>query len=163
MAFDLFSVHEPGAHWPDEPAPIALPNGEDDEYGPSESCAANSPETLLGLGVAFIGKDVDRAGKYTLNLGPRNTLFLAMRDVSLIPFESGEQPIHDLPTRLCRQMQFNLALRGTNCPPHRPVDIIDSGNWLRANSEPIPPTPRMRAFSLADCLAPNPVPRRDVG
>jgi hypothetical protein len=95
MAFDLFSVHEPGAHWPDEPAPIALPNGEDDEYGPSESGAADGPETLLGLGVAFIRKDVDPAGKYTLNLSPRNTVFLA--NVSLIPFESGEQPIHDLP------------------------------------------------------------------
>jgi hypothetical protein len=28
MALDLLSVHEPGAHWPDEAAPVALPDGE---------------------------------------------------------------------------------------------------------------------------------------
>jgi hypothetical protein len=59
MALDLLSVHVSGAHWPDEETPIALPDGEDDEYRPSESGAANGSEPLFGLGVALIGQHVD--------------------------------------------------------------------------------------------------------
>jgi hypothetical protein len=55
MAHNLRSVHVSGAHWPDEATPIASPDGEDDEYGPSKSGAANGSKPLLGPGVAFIG------------------------------------------------------------------------------------------------------------
>jgi hypothetical protein len=66
---------------------VFRPQGEGNEYMPSQACSSHRNQSVFIHGVPWVGRDAGVARKQVLNLGNRDAMLLALPPVAFIPIE----------------------------------------------------------------------------